>query len=609
MTNNEDRWTEAGFISAAEAGTLVGLFRTRVARTPEAVAYRQYDKLKGEWQAFTWAQVGAEVARWRQGLRNENLQPGDRVAICLPNSVCWICMEQAALAEGLVVVPLYAMDTPAHQAYVVHHSGCQLLLLATAGQWRDIQAANPENAPLRRVLSLEPTDEADRAGILRPVADWLPAEGAAGPPQQVRPESLATIVYTSGTTGLPKGVMLSHRNILWNGEAVCAFNPARPDDIFLSFLPLSHMFERTVGSYIPMMAGCCVAYARSVRRLPEDLRSIRPTVLISVPRMYDKVYNKIIQRLAQKGWMAERLLQTAVTVGYHRFEAAQGREAPRRRDILLWPLLHRLVARKVLAAFGGRLRMAVSGGAPLQATVSRFFLGLGLPLVQGYGLTETAPVLSANSLADNVPASVGRPLPGVEVRLGRDNELLVKSPGVMLGYWKQPQSGGQAIDRDGWLHTGDVASMEDHHLLIRSRLKEIIVTSAGEKVAPVDVELALELSDLIDQAMVVGEGKPRVAALVVLNADAWPELARNCGQNPDDPAALRHPLVEKEVLRGVAEQLRSFPAPSQVRRVWLTLDPWTIDNGMLTPTMKIVRKKIARTYAEAIGSLYATDKN
>ncbi|WP_338057539.1 long-chain fatty acid--CoA ligase [Sulfuriflexus mobilis] len=595
-------------IGLDEAGTLPGLFQQRVARTPDSVAYRQYDADDGVWKAYTWKQVADLVAQWQQLLANEELAVGDRVAILLPNSVEWVCFDQAALALGLVVVPLYTTDTPDNIAYILADAGTRLLLLATPMQWLPLATSRTPLPALRRVLCLSVAEGSDASD---PILRNVPALLEKSPGETIRyvaaPDELATIIYTSGTTGRPKGVMLSHRNILWNTHAVLEATPAYRDDVFLSFLPLSHAFERTVGYYLPMMAGSSVAYARSVQALAEDLVTIRPTVLVSVPRIYERVYAKIQEKLAGKGRFAQALFRQAITLGWRHFEAAQGRGSTATLiQRLLWPLLRHLVADKIMARLGGRIRIAVSGGAPLTEPIARFFIGLGLPLLQGYGLTEAAPVVSGNRLDDNMPSCVGPPLPGVEIMLGAENELLLRSPGLMLGYWQRSEATQATIDKDGWLHTGDVAELVDGHICIRGRLKEIIVMSTGEKTPPADLELAITLDPLFEQAMVVGEGRPYLGALLVLNPDAWRQLAVQCGLRSEDPASLQASVVHEAVLARLAERcLLGFPHHAQVHAVCLTQESWTIENGLITPTMKLKRAHIEKRFVNEIQEMYA----
>lgn len=602
-----DTWT-TDLISCDEAGTLPGLFLRRCERTPGREAYRQFDAGSGQWQSYTWAEAAARVARWQQALAQEGLRPGERVALVLPNCVEWMCFDLAAQALGLVVVPLYTTDSPENRAYILGDAGARLLLVADSAQWQALLPHRSQCPNLTRVLCLRrPESVSGAEGVTTSAVDeWLPASAPPLTNRALDPKGLATIVYTSGTTGRPKGVMLSHHNILWNADAVLKIIPGYREDVYLSFLPLSHTFERTVGYYIPIMTGSCVAYARSLQTLAQDLLTVRPTMLVSVPRVYEQVYAKLQTGLAQKGKLAQTLFRTAVRIGWQRFEASQGRAAaPGPGSRLLWPLLEHLVADKLLSRLGGRLRLAVSGGAPLYSTLSQCFLGLGLPLLQGYGLTEHSPIVTGNLPQDNVPDSVGVPLPGVEVRLGDQDELLVRSPSVMLGYWNHPDATRQMIDGEGWLHTGDQARIAGRHVRIVGRLKDILVMSTGEKVPPADLEMALIQDPLIDQALVLGEGKPYLAALLVVNREAWRELARSLALDPDDPSSLKARPVMENVLKRVRAALAPFPGHARVRTVWLTLEPWSIDDGLVTPTMKLRRSQLEQRFAAQIRELFA----
>lgn len=593
-------------IGCDEALTLSGLFWRRVERSPAGTAYKQYDPGKGEWKSYSWQDTGALVSAWQQALAREELAVGARVAVMLNNCVEWVCFDQAALSLGLVTVSLYTTDNPENIAYILEDSGAKLLLVGEEREWEALKRYSPA---LQRVLCLQRgrVDIRDDERF-RYVDEWL-GEGLPETSPAVHvplPGALATIIYTSGTTGRPKGVMLSHDNILWNVEAVLKAVPGYREDVYLSFLPLSHAFERTAGYYLPVMAGSCVAYARSIQDLAEDLLTIRPTMLVSVPRIFERVYAKVQQKLKEKGALASSLSRLTEEIGWRRFEAAQGRgEEIGALQRLLWPILKRLVADKVVSRLGGRLRLAVSGGAPLYGPISRFFIGLGLPLVQGYGLTEAAPVVSANRPENNIPESVGEPLPGIEIRLGEKDELLVRSPGVMLGYWKRPEETGLAVDGEGWLHTGDQAEIVANHIFIRGRLKDILVTSTGEKVPPADMEMCITQDPLFDQALVIGEGRPYIAALIVLNRPAWEALAASLSLAADDPASLDSPLTSEVVLAKMKGLLHAFPGHAQVRAVHLLLEPWSIENGLLTPTMKQKRPEIEKRFPEEIRQLYA----
>ncbi len=585
-------------ITPREAGTLPGLLRERARRTPEDTGYRFHDG--AGWRDLSWGALTAEAARRQAALAAAGLQPGDRVALMLGNGWQWAAFEQAALGLGLVVVPLYVNDRPDNVAFILRETGSRILLLGEAAQWTELAEALAGLSGLQVLVCRGPAEPPCVA-----LADWLPAGDHVFRVEVDGGDRLATIVYTSGTVGRPKGVMLSHHNILWNAYACHRCNAVSRDDVFLSFLPLSHTLERTVGYYLPMMAGATVAYNREVAVLAEDLQQVRPTVLISVPRIYERIHDRILAQLQHRPALARNLFRAAVTVGWQHFLWRQGRGGWH-PAFLAWPLLRTLVAAKVQARLGGRLRIAVCGGAPLSETVARTFIGLGVPLLQGYGMTEASPVVSANRLDDNVPSSVGRPLPEVEVRIGDEAELLVRSPGVMQGYWQRPEATAEAIDEAGWLHTGDKARLDDSgHLYITGRLKDIIVLANGEKVPPADMEMAITLHPLFEQVLVCGECRPYLAAVAVLNRGEWEKLARTRGLDPDDPAALNAPAVQEQVLAIMGQQLRAFPGYAQVRRVALTLEPWTVENGLLTPTLKPRRNRIMAHHEKEIEALYA----
>ncbi len=419
-----------------------------------------------------------------------------------------------------------------------------------------------------------------------------------------KPDELATIIYTSGTTGKPKGVMLSHLNILSDVHDSLRTLQLPRGSLFLSFLPLSHTFERTVGYYLAVMAGSTVAYARSIPLLVEDLQSIRPTVLVSVPRIYERIYAAIKVKLQEGTAFRRRLFDLTVAVGWSRFEYLQKR-GPWRFAHLLWPLLNHLVAARVTARLGGRLQTALSGGAALMPEISRVFIAMGVPILQGYGLTETSPVVCVNRIHDNVPASIGPTIPNVEVRIGENNALLVKGPNVMLGYWNNPEATKAMIAPDGWLNTGDTAHIDESgKVYITGRLKEIIVMSNAEKVPPFDMEAAIARDSLFEQIMVIGDARPYLAVLAVLNEGQWKEAAVEAGIDALAPAALQSEGAEQLVLTRIARQLRDFPGYAQVRRAALTLEPWSVENGLLTPTMKLRRLQVMEYYKMQIAKLY-----
>ncbi|HET9338593.1 MAG TPA: AMP-dependent synthetase/ligase [Casimicrobiaceae bacterium] len=524
------------------------------------------------WQDVTAAEVAGRAAQWQAAFRREGYAAGDRVALCVRNGVQWVALDQAALGLGLVVVPLYVDDNPDNIAWCATHAEARLLVvdgsrMAEALRKLAGQYALPPIVVLRA--------DADEPGT--PAERFVPAADRPFEVREVTGDTLATICFTSGTSGRPKGVMLSHRNIGANVEGCIATGMARASDRFLSILPLSHMFERTGGYYLPLAIGAQVAFARGVAQLPDDLVSQRPTAMFAVPRIFEKFALRIDQALA--GAPRKRRLFDATVARGWRVEQGRARLA----DRLLLRALRRLVARPVLARLGGRMRLVVVGGAALDPALARTFIGLGLPMLQGYGMTEASPVISVNRLSDNEPDTVGRPLDGVEVRIAKSGELLARGENVMLGYWRNDEATRAAIDADGWLHTGDVAEFRDERIVIRGRVKDILVMSNGEKLPPQDVEFAILHDPVFEQAMLVGEGKPYVVLLAV-------------SQETD----------EKALLRRANERLRDFPRWMRVRRVVATREPWSVDNGLLTPTLKLKRPMLLARFKDRIDAAYAS---
>ena len=588
-------------LPADQATTLCELFRHRVAATPDRPAYREHDPDQG-WLQHSWAEIGADVALWQAALLAENLVAGDRVAVMLPNCLDWVRFDQAALGLGLVVVPLYIQDRADNVAYVLNDSGAKLLLVESRATWSDIFATGKLQKNQLRVVvqeSFTQLPEVDQQTVV-PVTLWLDLAPVLPQSRVTDASTLATIVYTSGTTGPPKGVMLSHHNIVSNLVAADQMVQFYTNDLLLSFLPLSHILERTVGYYLPIYTGCQVAYARSVADLMEDLQQIRPTLLISVPRIFERAENAVRTKLAAKPKPLRWLFEVTLNLGWQQFEADQKRADNPGRGWLL-ELLHKIFAKPVLAAFGGRLRAAVCGGAPLPPSVSRTFSALGLPLLQGYGLTETSPIIAGNRLESNLPHSVGELLPGVEVKIADQQEILYRGPSLMMGYWNNPAATAAAIDADGWFHTGDCGQLEAGRLFITGRLKEIIVLANGEKMPPSDVQHAIEQDPLIDQCMVIGEGKPFLAALVVI---CQSELDR-INHLRLQPMQIDSEEFQQELITRIDAAITEFPGYARIHRVAASLEPWEIDNGLLTPTLKLKRPQVEAHFSKQITALYA----
>ena len=604
---NESQYMHKDVIPIEAAQTLDGLFSERVTRSPQKIAYRDYNSVTEQWRDYSWADMARWVVRWQAALTREDLSPGDRVAIMCRNCPQWVAFEQAALGLGLVVVPLYTEDRAENAAYCIENAGVKLLVVEKSTQWEAFLPIIAQLSSVLRIVILLVTDDATKRGYdprVVTLQQWLPEQGEQMLHINTNPDALATIIYTSGTTGRPKGVMLSHDNILSNTFASTQAVDVLPDDLFLSFLPLSHTFERTSGYYVPMKCGATVAYARSIQLLQEDLLTIQPTVLVSVPRIYERVYAGLRTKLAEGSVLARKLFYFAVSVGYSRFEQQQGRDTWHFSH-LFWPILEKLVARKLMDKLGGRLRLAMSGGAALSPEISRIFIGLGLPILQGYGMTESSPVVCVNRLDDNLPSSIGRTISGVEVKLGENNALLIRGPNVMLGYWNNPEATKAVISEDGWLNSGDIAQIDEQgRVTITGRLKDIIVTSTGEKVPPADMEAAILRDPIFEQVMVVGEGRSYLGALVVLSQRGLKTLAELCHLPPDPHQLINQESVEKILLDRIAQQIHEFPGYAKIFKVALIPEPWSVANEMLTPTLKLKRSKIAQRYQAEIENLY-----
>jgi long-chain acyl-CoA synthetase len=417
------------------------------------------------------------------------------------------------------------------------------------------------------------------------------------------PQDVATIIYTSGTTGRPKGAILSHAAILWNVEANSKLIPPLQSDVYLSILPLAHAFERTEGYYLPMMAGSRVVYARSAEQLREDLVTIRPTVLVDVPRLYERICD-VVRREVDVHPLMRGIVALTARLGWelHEFQHGRGSAPGFFARAMLWPLLERFVARPVLSAFGGRLRVAMSGGAALPAAAAEFLVGLGLPIVEGYGLTEAGPVVTSAAIEGTLPGSVGQPLHGLEIKLGEQSELMVRSPAVMQGYWQNPQATAEALSADRWLRTGDIAEVRNGSVFITGRLKEIIVLSTGEHVPPNAVEAAIQNDRMFEQVCVIGDQRPCIVAVLALNREAWLRFARDLAI---DPADLDGPVATDAILSRISAQTRSLSPIWQVRAVLATTTPWTIEDGSLTPTLKVKRRVIEGRFKKQIDALYS----
>ncbi len=591
--------------------TLCEFFQNRVQKAPNAEALREYDKNAKEWISYTYGQTAKKVLEWRKAFATSGFGKGERVAMLLPNGVDAVCFDQAALANCLIPVPLHAIDTPASSAFILNHSGASFLITNKLSRWEKIKEAGFDLSCVKKViLTDEDAPLASLNGLVEKLEHWLAKADEKTPlPAGPTADDLACIVYTSGTTGKPKGVMLTHQNIASNVRSTLAH--VNPDDgfKFLSFLPLSHMFERTAGYYLALATGCTIIFNRSLQYLAEDFTIARPDVLISIPRVYERIYAKLQDTLKKGSPLKRKLFEWGVDVGWRDF--CKRNQIPFKKsplqvfDSTAGKAVTAKISNMLKERFGGQLKVAISGGAALNWQAAKVFCGLGLPIIQGYGMTETSPIISGNKVYDNNPDTVGRLLKDVHVKIGENDEILVKGDLVMKGYWHQPEETQKVISPDGWLHTGDKGEFDkEGRLRLKGRIKEILVTSTGEKISPVDIESAVEQDELIEQCFAVGDDKPYISVIVSLNPDFWQSFARKLGLDPSDPESLLNRQARQKILKRVKKACSIFPVYAIPRNIWLTLDTWTIDNGLQTPTLKLKRGPMVRKYRGVIESMY-----
>ena len=532
------------------------------------------------------AAVFAERVRLRaRGLLRLGVRSGERVVLMAPNSLDWAIMDFAILSIGAITVPLYPTFSPREIHYVLGDSGAGLILLESAREWRHIQSWG---VPSDRIL-LRDANAAQEVGL----GHWGALEGEDASLRDVELEErltalqrqqTATIVYTSGTTGWPKGVMLSHGNILSNIEGFVPLVPLHAGQRLLSILPLSHIFERGTGHFGAYLLGLEVAYAERPDTVLRDMEAAHPDIMVAVPRVFQLLYSRVRRNIEDRPGLLGRFLRRGAGLD------PQGRPAAR------WQrsLTRRLLIRNLRKKLGGRLRFFVSGGAPLDAEIARFFIELGLPVIEGYGMTEASPVIAANPLEAIRPGTVGRFLPNLEGRIAADGEILVRGPSIMQGYWNNESATREALV-NGWLHTGDVGNLDsDGYLHISDRKKDLIVNSAGENIPPQKIEMRLMAQALIDQAVVFGDRMPYLVALIFPNREL---LKARAAAHADDAA------TRKVIHTVISTALADLPPHEQVRRFALLPEALSEANGELTPTLKVKRRVVAEHYAELLARM------
>lgn len=576
-------------------------------------------KRRGEWVTLSYAQFYDRILMASRGLRKAGIKPGDRVAIFSENRTGWAIADFGVQAARAITVPIYATNTAEQAEYVINHSESRIVFVSTRLQYEKILQIRQNIPHVERVVSFEQFLGSDDLPVntlqqLSEVSHPLTDEERVELEEeiaQITPEDLITVIYTSGTTGVPKGVMLTHSNMLFDACAgVQKLGGMAEDEVFLSFLPLSHVLERTAGYHAPLMYGAHVAFAENVDKVVENILEIRPTVMVSVPRLFEKIYSRIYENVHQAPAVRRSLFHWAVDVGkqyvYRRYIEKQ----PVGSLGVKYGLAKRLVFSKIKPRFGGRMRFFISGGAPLDKTINEFMWAVGIPVFEGYGLTETSPALTLNTIADNRFGSVGQVLDQTEVKTAEDGELLVRGPQVMQGYYKNPEATAQTII-DGWLYTGDIARIDENGFVyIVDRKKEIIVTAGGKNVAPQPIEDELKLDKYISQAFVYGDRKPYLVALLTPNVERLLEFAQDKKLNYIE---IRDLVTHKKVHKLFEERVRDvnakLPSYETIKKFVILPRDFSIEDGELTPTLKLKRKVIAEKYRVSIEGMFDANGN
>ena len=584
--------------------TLTDLFLVAAGRTKADCLLH---KEGGKFVPISTAELVERVRGLAKALSDLGVRRGDRVALMAENGPHWPTVDFAVLAIGAAHVPIYPTLLPEQAAYIVQDSSAKVLLVQGAERLQGLLEHRAEMASVEHVVAIGCEPPAGARGFVDLIESgrgWSQADLEAEC-RQAKPQDLATLIYTSGTTGNPKGVMLSHGNIASNIVNALERLDIEGEYTALSFLPLAHSFERVV-DYIYFYRGCTIAYAESVQAVAQNLGEVKPHVFVSVPRVYEKVLARVQENVAKSSPTKQKIFRWAVGVGKEALPWRLRRTSPPGMLGLKMKLADKLVFAKIRERLGGRFQMAVSGGAPLGRDVAEFFWGAGVPIYEGYGLTETSPVLTVNAHGAVKMGTVGKAIPGVELRIAEDGEILAKGPNIMQGYFNNPAATAEVIDAQGWFHTGDIGQVDgEGFLTITDRKKELIVNAYGKNIAPAPIENLLKSDPLIGQAVVIGDKRPFCVALLVPEFEGLRAWAKREGLAAgDDGALVREPKVRAHFASAVEHANAELARYEQIRAFEILPAEFTLESGELTPTQKVKRRVVFKKYAEAIEGLY-----
>ena len=596
--------------------SLPDLLRHQAARLDArpAVKFRK----QGNWVTLSYGQFYNRALMVARGLRKLGIRPGDKVAILSENRAGWIIADMGILCAGAVTVPVYPSNTPESIEYTLNHSDARIVFISGKWQYRKLLKIKDAIPMVQLVVSFERflgeaalplTTFYQLSEIDDPITDEEKRE-LDEVIDAIEPETLMTIIYTSGTTGIPKGAMLSHRNILFDVFATIEKAAVLEEgEVFLSFLPLSHVLERSTGYYLPVALGAMIAFADSIEKIAENMLEVQPTIMVCVPRLFEKIHSRIYEHVHQLSLYKRKLFGSVLAIGrrYVRARYIDGKVSP-------WlafqhAVADRFVFQKLRSRFGENLKFCSSGGAPLDPAINEFFWSIGIPILEGYGLTETAPVLCTNTFAELRFGSVGTPIADTEFAIAEDGEILVRGPQVMMGYYRD-EEGTREVFRDGWFKTGDIGRIEGRFLVITDRKKDLIVTAGGKNVAPQPIENLLKRDKYISQAYVCGDRRPYLTALLVPTLEKLLEFAREkkIAYTDLEDLVVHEPVLElyRQRVEDVNAELAHFET---VKKFVLLPRDFTLEAGELTPTLKLKRRVISERYKDKIEAMYAVAEN
>jgi long-chain acyl-CoA synthetase len=567
----------------------------------------------GEWQDITHQELARQVLHASLGLRELGLQPGDRVAIISNNRPEWAISDYACLTACCVDVAIYPTLTASQTAYVLNDSGSRAVFVEDQTQYDKIMEVRSELERVETIVVFDAAEGMNADGVLS--FQELLRRGAAVESRyptyredaiQVKPDDLATLIYTSGTTGPPKGVMLTHKNLCSNVIAALQVLTIGPEDHALSAAPLSHSFERMAGHYTMLHAGTTISYAESIERLPDNLVEVRPTVMIFAPRLYEKLYSVVRERALSGGALKRHIFLWACRNADKWADLKLAQQPIPATVAIKKAIADKLVFSKLKARTGGRIRFFVSGAAPLNPDVAKFFFAASLPVTEGYGLTETSPAISVNPLEAIRIGTVGPPLPDVEVKIAPDNEVLTRGPHVMLGYFNKPAETAEAIDAEGWFHTGDIGEFDTAgYLKITDRKKDIIVTAGGKNIAPQPIESMIRNNPFVLNAVMIGDKRRFPSLLVVPNIEALKTWGAEQGlEFKDAESFLAHPDVTTKMEQEVMSSLKNLARFEMPKKLALLEEDFSLERGEVTPTLKVRRQVVEERYKEKIEAMY-----